>query len=737
MDKIEWECIKDGTDELDNYVDCYKATDMELVAYKVNKHYITGIERMHMTGKYAPMYNNFGPYFLVGTNPDGTKNIYVGKAGERNEPKQGFKRVKEHIERPDEYFDKWDTCIYITNVNNSMDSAVVLDLERSFIALTKNNNTGKIQSLNGNNGEIGGADRRRWINAYNAILSLLEMPIIGCKLIDRVGIKTDSQIVQQEIIAGSMVNSLSNINNTLIENEDAQKLERYKQIEEYDNIRRELRETKEYEYDGRIYDKTIFKSGNTIYGKKSQIVVTPLPIVQDMISLIPKSVFSSKSKFLCLESKNGVFANAIIDILMSDDSALPINNEEEFSDKSIRLRHIVENMIYAISDLAGLANFTLENMIEHISDIDASINKGKGILETNVSIPKAKHIFNLRNIIRERGTLYTKRIICKQFGINSDIENMKFDVVIGNPPYNNDMYIDFVNLGKELSNEYCCMITPAKWQAKGGVKNEQFRNDIVPYMSKIVMYKDSTDVFNIEEWGGISYYIIENKECKEKYVKNICSKNNSLCSDWEKHTEDKLLLMPNSIKEIIRKLSVGARLGDSCNFSRFTYTSEQERGHYYIDGGDNIAIVQGTKYTGGYLEKEELKTTDKLDKFKVITSCMWGNGNAVFDSTQRVLGVTNMSIVKPNEVPKGSFIILKYFDTEEQCNSFISYMYSKLTAFSVYLGLVGATLNAEFWRFIPDPGAFDHIFTDEELYKKYNLTDEEIAIVESVIKERK
>lgn len=46
-------------------------------------------------------------------------------------------------------------------------------------------------------------------------------------------------------------------------------------------------------------------------------------------------------------------------------------------------------------------------------------------------------------------------------------------------------------------------------------------------------------------------------------------------------------------------------------------------------------------------------------------------------------------------------------------------------------------MNKETWRFVPDPGKFDHIFTDQELYKKYNLTDDEINIIESVIKERK
>ena len=61
---------------------------------------------------------------------------------------------------------------------------------------------------------------------------------------------------------------------------------------------------------------------------------------------------------------------------------------------------------------------------------------------------------------------------------------MKFDVVLGNPPYNNDIYLDFVTLGHNIIKQNGCeiMITPAKWQAKGGEKNEAFRKDIVPYM---------------------------------------------------------------------------------------------------------------------------------------------------------------------------------------------------------------------------------------------------------------
>ena len=83
---------------------------------------------------------------------------------------------------------------------------------------------------------------------------------------------------------------------------------------------------------------------------------------------------------------------------------------------------------------------------------------------------------------------------------------MQFDVVAGNPPYNNDAYLDFVTMGHLLARKYDLWITPAKWQAKGGQKNEDFRANIVPYMSKIVYYPDANDLYDIAEVDGISFF---------------------------------------------------------------------------------------------------------------------------------------------------------------------------------------------------------------------------------------
>ena len=69
----------------------------------------------------------------------------------------------------------------------------------------------------------------------------------------------------------------------------------------------------------------------------------------------------------------------------------------------------------------------------------------------------------------------------------------------------------------------------------------------------------------------------------------------------------------------------------------------------------------------------------------------------------------------------------------------MSYINTRLVRY-----LINARLSAysnifinEVWKFVPDPVNFDHIFTDQELYQKYDLTPDEIEIIESVIKERK
>lgn len=247
------------------------------------------------------------------------------------------------------------------------------------------------------------------------------------------------------------------------------------------------------------------------------------------------------------------------------------------------------------------------------------------------------------------------------------------------------------------------------------------------------------------------YFILNKQVNRIKNIKTVCSRNKSLDSDFEPHDETQLILLSHKILGIIGKVgmlgegfkqslyvkntdhgetSIASMLG----FKRCVFTGEQDRGEFLKQTG-YVEVMQGETVCG-YKDIKDLYTTLNLDKYKCISSIMPG-AVAAFDKNNKVLGMFKISIIGPYQIPKGSFPVLKYFDTHEECSSFISYMNTKLIAFLYYIGTCGTTLTKEFFRFIPDPGKFDHIFTDEELYKKYSLTDEEINIIESVIKERK
>jgi site-specific DNA-methyltransferase (adenine-specific) len=312
---------------------------------------------------------------------------------------------------------------------------------------------------------------------------------------------------------------------------------------------------------------------------------------------------------------------------------------------------------------------------------------------------------------------------------------MKIDVVIGNPPYNNDIYIPFVEMGHSIASTCSVFITPAKWQAKGGKKNEAFRQNIVPHMSKIVYYPDTTEIFDIREVSGICYYLIDKQINNTALLKINIHKQKLLSTNGMYINSSKKALVDKNTANILDKLKLYNKIPNNMNFTRGWFLTEP-------DYGDNIkkeVAVYGGKggklVITGYKNKSEIKHLEQLDKYKICTNHM--AGNVELDNNGQTLGLTPMSILKPMEINFGGYYCIKVFDTEDEALSFQSYFNTKFVRFLATIGKCGTALVKEFFRFVPDPGAFDHIFTDEELYKKYNLTPEEINIIESVIKERK
>jgi hypothetical protein len=262
---------------------------------------------------------------------------------------------------------------------------------------------------------------------------------------------------------------------------------------------------------------------------------------------------------------------------------------------------------------------------------------------------------------------------------------MKFDVIVGNPPYNNDIYIDFVLMSKQLTcgQSQICMITPAKWQAKGGEKNEQFRREIVPYMSDIVYYPDAFELFNIREQEGITYYNVDKCQHNIKRILCTCAANSKLTSNIEERSNINQTLFGTSISGIIDKCSEDRYMSSVIGVKQSEYVSNTEHGN--LTG--EIEVYAGEKLSG-YIDKSELRTFSGLDKYKVSTSVM--PVDVGFDKDGKVFGLSRTYVIRPNAVPKGSFPVLMKFDTMLEANSFKSYCETLLIRFLYYIGIFNA-----------------------------------------------
>lgn len=399
--------------------------------------------------------------------------------------------------------------------------------------------------------------------------------------------------------------------------------------------------------------------------QRNDLIVTPPRIAEDMINILPDDVWNSSTKFLDPMCKDGIFLYKIYVKLMASESLIA-----EFPDEMERKDHILHHQLYGVSPERLCQLMTIRTVYGTLNT------------ESNIKLAKSTNISDIRSVIEK------------------EFNGMQFDVVAGNPPYNNDAYLDFVTMGHLLARKYDLWITPAKWQAKGGQKNEDFRANIVPYMSKIVYYPDSADMFDIAVHGGISYYLMD------KSIHNIkCIKNGMVI-----YTNDEVRKLNNNLwnigDNIVTKINISKQLD--------IFDIQAEKNCYKCTLGKKI-IRSGSGH-------KDLKGKFTCD-YSTLHNCIVLSDVGIEDSNY--------------ENRLGDSVAI-YYGSKEQCNYFRSYINSKFVRFLVLMSIHGVGIyDRETWRFVPDPGAFDHIFTDQELYKKYNLTDEEINIIESVIKERK
>lgn len=490
----------------------------------------------------------------------------------------------------------------------------------------------------------------------------------------------------------------------------------------------------------------------------SDEVFTPPKLVNDVLDILPQELFSNPDiKFLDPCCKTGVFLREIAKRLL-------VGLEDKIPDRQKRIEHILRNQLFgiAITNLTSQVtkrtvycskdarkeqykkfkfdtkdgNIFFDEKIGHFWFQNKCTACGASKEQWDRDKGKESHAYNFIHCNERQNSKLFERL-----------KNMKFDVIIGNPPYQlNDgggtgssatpLYHLFVEQAKKLNPRYITMIIPARWYA-GGKGLDNFRNNMLSskQIRKIVDYANSADCFpGVIIAGGICYFLWDKSYDANCEVINM-KQNNILSSDKRNLNEYPVFVRDNIAVQIIRKIfNLKEKTMDNLVFSRNCFNLfSNEKGHETYNSNDyKLHSLKGKSY----IEKKLIFDRDKLvKKYKVIiTKAMSGGNKPTAEGNYQV--VSSLNVLEPNEVCTETYLCLGAFDDEVKANNLKMYVGTKFFRFLLLQALSSINISKEKFCFIPIQD-FNEEWTDEKLYKKYGLTEKEIAFIESMIKPMK
>lgn len=456
-------------------------------------------------------------------------------------------------------------------------------------------------------------------------------------------------------------------------------------------------------------------------------IITPQKVVKAMVDMLPEEVWSSHTVFLDPACKGGEYLKEIYDRLMETESIIA-----EYPNQFERSNHILLNQLYGIA----LSQVSLERTTKKLLGCGANIrvipdyiNKLKGFNLGSRPDGSQNNILDILN---------------KEFG-----REMKFDVVIGNPPYqktNGNVTEGSVASGESIYqlffenatriSDIVCMITPAKWFA-GNKKLDNMRKILLTgnHITKIGIL-DANKIFHII-MDKVSYFCWNKEYCGQA---EIVDETNMQNNDTRFITNDKIdcFIVSKLDASIVQKVINGKSIEQYINSQNAFGLISKTRGfkektadsdlimHYtgYECQGDNIC----------YIPKDWVsKHVEYIDKYKVLYPHGCGSKSNV---------LTRVIFAGKNEVCTQSYIVVGPVSTEESARRIEKYLKTKFVRAIVRIRMVDQHMDADRFRFVPVTPLSDCSIDwsqsiadiDKQLYAKYNLTQEEIDYIEATIK---
>lgn len=323
------------------------------------------------------------------------------------------------------------------------------------------------------------------------------------------------------------------------------------------------------------------------------------------------------------------------------------------------------------------------------------------------------------------------------------IDKLSFDVVIGNPPYqvpcstpggrSQSIYLLFLSQAMQLRPRYISMIIPARWLTEGRL-TAKFRTEMLSSgkLKDLIIYPDSKEVFpDVSIRGGVVYFLWERDRSGKTNVTLIQGNeqlgpiNRALNAldifvvDFK--NEEIIHYLLSKKEESIVSLSIGYR--SFRLYSNFSGWSPDN-----TEGDVALHFWSKGKRKVGYLNRGTIQSNvHAIEKWKVLIPRAGSGGQQIPDPA-----IGKPIVASPGSVCTDTYIPF-IFDNEQEALSFQSYSHTKFFRFIVSVRKATQQVFLDRYNWVPMQ-SWDRVWTDEELYVKYQLTQDQIDRIERKIK---
>lgn len=476
-------------------------------------------------------------------------------------------------------------------------------------------------------------------------------------------------------------------------------------------------------------------------------IFTPPVVANQMLDMLPESIWhDSKARFLDPACKSGVFLREIAKRLI-------VGLKDEMPDLSERVNHIFSQQLFGIS-ITELTSLLSRRSVYCSKEANGkySVCSKFDDEQGHIYFPKAKHVWQngtciycgaSQSVYDRDDSLESHAYPFIHNVTPKDVVDMNFDVIIGNPPYQlgdgggrdssaEPLYNLFVKSAISLNPRYLTMIIPARWYS-GGKSLDDFRKEMIndKHISVLHDFPETSDCFpgqNIR--GGICYFLWDKFHDGMCEVYNHVKGSVNMNLRYLKEAQSDVFIRYNRAISILNKVQarketsfggiVSSRkpFGLPSNFDEFKMTETPKCKIKLYRFGNN-----------GYVSESQIINNRQLiGRYKVLVSKASPGG----DEYPHMI-VSQPIISEPNSVCTETYLVIKDFDTRQQAENLVSYIKTRFFRFMMSLIKNTQNISKASYAFVPIQD-FSESWTDEKLYKKYGLTEEEIAFIESLIR---